>query len=165
MELGQSQPVKPKKEQKGSYQAEAKFDALFGDPGPETKEDNSHLEAMIMESLAPPEATHKHNKNRKESSVGGGALRPQVARIKFDKKVLLARFKATREINLSVFEQQSLLDNCELIITSDEKPQSNDAFESLEEELEPSDATIKGRPGQAPENLRPTQEKPDHALQ
>jgi len=105
------------------------------------------MEAMIMESLAPPEATQKHNKNRKESSVGGGAFKPQAARTKFDKKVLLSRFKATREINLSVFEQQSMLDNCELIITSDEKPQSNDAFESLEDELEPSGSTIKGRPG------------------
>jgi len=58
-----------------------------------------------------------------------------------------------------------MLDNCELIITSDEKPVARDVFESLEDELEPSDSKIKGRPGQAPENLRPTQEKPDHALQ
>ena len=75
MELGNTQPVKAQKERKVAQQAEAKFDALFGDPGPETKEDNSHLEAMIMESLAPPEATQKHNKNRKESNVGGGALK------------------------------------------------------------------------------------------
>lgn len=107
MEIGgNAQPVKAKKEAKGSVQAEAKFDALFGDPGPEAKEDNSYLESMIMESLAPPEAKKRSdNRNRKESNVGGGALSQQAARTKFDKKVLLARFKATREINLSVFEQ------------------------------------------------------------
>jgi len=84
--------------------------------------------------------------------------------LKFDKKVLLARFKTTREINLNVFEQQSLLDNCELLITSDKNPKSRETFESLEEELEPEDSKVRGSAGQAPENLRPTQEKPDHAL-
>ena len=74
MELSNAQPVKAKKEPKVVHNADAKFDALFGDPAvSDVKEDNSDLEAMIKESLAPPEATKKpDNKNRKESNISGG---------------------------------------------------------------------------------------------
>ena len=61
-----------------------------------------------------------------------------------------------------------MLDNCDLIITSDSKPKAAVKYESLEdsdEELEPSDSKIRGNPGLPPENLKPTQYKPDHALQ
>ena len=60
-----------------------------------------------------------------------------------------------------------MLDNCELIITS-EKPKAAVKLESLEDsddELEPDDSKIRGNPGQPPESLKPTQYKPDHALQ
>ena len=107
MELGGGTAPQKKKEPKGTHNADAKFDALFGGPA---EEDNSNLEAMIMESLAPPEANKKSghdNKNRKESNISGGPVvtRQQLPRVRFDKKVLLSRFKMTREINLSVFEQ------------------------------------------------------------
>ena len=56
---------------------------------------------------------------------------------------------------MEVFEQQSLLDHWDLFITV--KPKEVDAFEALEEELEPAEETKKGSvPGQPPENLKPT---------
>ena len=58
---------------------------------------------------------------------------------------------------MGVFEQQSLLDHCDLFITADKKPDAPDAFEMLEEELEPAEETkessVKGQP---PENMKPT---------
>ena len=132
---------------------------------------------MLKQSLAPTEERREdskksegENKSRKESKMSEGhtTLGPQAPRKKFDKKVLLARFKTTREMNLNVFEQQSMLDNCDLIITSDSKPKAAIKLESLEDsddELEPDDSKVRGNPGQPPENLKPTQEKPNHALQ
>ena len=58
MELGGGAAVQKTKAPKANHNADAKFDALFGDPSP-AKEDNSNLEAMIMESLSPSEAPKK----------------------------------------------------------------------------------------------------------
>ena len=58
-----------------------------------------------------------------------------------------------------------MLDHCDLFISSDKKPGVADVLESLEEELEPLEETKEGGiPGQPPESMKPTQEKPDHAL-
>ena len=141
--------------------AEAKFDALFGDPEPEQKQDNNHF-AQLKESLAPSESENTKN-NRKDSRKDSLVMKAQVSRKKFDKKVLLSRFKQCREIDMNVFEKQSLLDHCDLFITSDKKKQEIDAFEALEDELEETKDC--GNPGQPPENLKPTQGRPDHALQ
>ena len=65
---------------------------------------------------------------------------------------------------MDVFEKQSLLDHCDLFISSEKKP-SADAFEALEEELEEETKESGGVAGLPPENLKPTQAKPDHALQ
>jgi hypothetical protein len=62
---------------------------------------------------------------------------------------------------MAVFEQASLLDHCDLFISSEKKP--GDAFECLEEELEPEDG--EAAYGQQPESVKQTQSKPDHALQ
>ena len=63
--------------------------------------------------------------------------------------MLLQRFKLTQELDMAVFEQASLLDHCDLFVSSGTKP--GDALESLEEELEPDEGEAVY--GQQPENV------------
>ena len=64
MDLGSKNTSK--KESKEQSIANQKFDALFGDAPSEEAEDNTNLEEMIKNSLAPP--VEESNKGKRKSS-------------------------------------------------------------------------------------------------
>ena len=99
--------------------ANQKFDALFGGgSAPEPKEADANLEKAIKSSLAPvaeegaksarkqsgTDPTNKDGSRKQSGYAVTAPIRNQGPRKKYDRKVLIARFKQRKEIDMGVFE-------------------------------------------------------------
>mmetsp|Transcript_20829 Transcript_20829/g.25510 ORF Transcript_20829/g.25510 Transcript_20829/m.25510 type:complete len:99 (-) Transcript_20829:1209-1505(-) len=91
---------------------------------------------------------------------------------------MLAQFKQTKELDMSVFEADRILDYAELFVSSGAKPTfvsskkveepsaEKDPFDDMmDESLEESKESEQKQGGMLPESVRRTQKKPDVPLQ
>ena len=195
------QPARPyaKEDAAGKSAASQKFDALFGGPAPAKAEENpkDELESMLADSLAPTDqkAQRKHSNadtnpgasRRTESNISGNSgsnnlsalfpkndAGPALPRKRYTKDQMLARFKQTSELDITVFDADLLVDYCDLFIGGGKKPtftsssknaaieNEGDAFDDMMGEAQTSSATTNGL---LPESIKSTQAIPEGALQ
>ena len=155
---------------------------------------NSAVDPAIQASLGPSEVA-----GRKQSNVSGhgGADRRKMSnvsdnpqlnalfskadtsaeasknRIRFTKDDLLARFKQTKELDMTVFEADRILDYAELFLSTGDKPKFSstkkqeeaDPFDDMMAEAAEESKQDEAPGGMLPESVKRTQAKPDCPLQ
>lgn len=139
----------------------------------------------MADGLAPTDKERKQSNvdKRKQSNVSSGQRKLSAIfadsgsskpRQRYTKDDLLARFKQTTEIDMTVFKKELILDYADLFVSNGSAPQftssSKATSAATDEGKDPFDdmAEAAGKPaagGLAPESIKTTQQKPDVPLQ